>query len=107
MLEAATAKGLRTGENPARWRGRLDQLLPKPQRLSCGHHTFAICGRARLHGRSTRAQTRCHTNTAKPSDPVFTGAKGKRLSSMAMAMLLRRMGPAMTAHGFRSAFDCE
>jgi integrase len=42
---------------------------------------------------------------AKPSDPVLPSAKGgKPLSSMAMAMLLRRMGLAVTAHGFRSAF---
>jgi integrase len=42
---------------------------------------------------------------AKPTDPVFPSAKaGKPLSSMAMAMLLRRMGSAVTAHGFRSAF---
>lgn len=39
VLNAATAKGYRTGENPAAWRGRLDQLLPKRQRLSRGHHT--------------------------------------------------------------------
>ena len=26
------------GENPARWRGHLDQLLPKRQRLTRGHH---------------------------------------------------------------------
>jgi integrase len=38
VLDAAKAKGLRTGENPARWRGHLDQLLPKRQRLSRGHH---------------------------------------------------------------------
>ena len=29
VLDAAKAQGLRTGENPARWRGHLDQLLPK------------------------------------------------------------------------------
>src|SRR5215207_6570004 len=29
VLDAAKAKGLRTGENPARWRGHLDTLLPK------------------------------------------------------------------------------
>lgn len=39
VLDAAKAKGLRTGENPARWRGHLDQLLPKRPRLSRGHHT--------------------------------------------------------------------
>jgi len=38
VLDAAKAKGLRSGENPARWRGHLDQLLPKQQRLSRGHH---------------------------------------------------------------------
>jgi integrase len=38
VLDAAKAQGLRTGENPARWRGHLDQLLPKRQRLARGHH---------------------------------------------------------------------
>lgn len=38
VLDAARAKGLRTGENPARWRGHLDTLLPKRQKLQRGHH---------------------------------------------------------------------
>jgi integrase len=38
VLDAAKAQGLRSGENPARWRGHLDQLLPKRQRLARGHH---------------------------------------------------------------------
>jgi integrase len=38
VLSAAKAKGLRSGENPAAWRGHLDQLLPKRQRLTRGHH---------------------------------------------------------------------
>jgi integrase len=38
ILDAAKAQGLRSGENPARWRGHLDQLLPKRQRLTRGHH---------------------------------------------------------------------
>jgi integrase len=38
VLDAARAQGLRSGENPARWRGHLDQLLPKRQRLTRGHH---------------------------------------------------------------------
>jgi integrase len=37
VLDAAKASGLRTGENPARWRGHLDQLLPKRQRLEQKH----------------------------------------------------------------------
>ncbi len=38
VLDAARARGLRSGENPARWRGHLDQILPKRQKLSRGHH---------------------------------------------------------------------
>jgi integrase len=38
VLNAAKAKGYRWGENPAAWRGHLDQLLPKRQRLMRGHH---------------------------------------------------------------------
>jgi integrase len=38
VLDAARAKGLREGENPARWRGNLDHLLPKRSKLACGHH---------------------------------------------------------------------
>ena len=38
VLDAAKAKGLRTGDNPARWRGHLSHLLPKRQVLSRGHH---------------------------------------------------------------------
>ena len=38
VLDAAKAKGFRMGENPARWRGHLDSLLPKRQKLTRGHH---------------------------------------------------------------------
>lgn len=38
VLDAAKAKGFRSGENPARWRGHLDHLLPKRQKLQRGHH---------------------------------------------------------------------
>jgi integrase len=38
VLDAAKAKGFREGENPARWRGHLDHLLPKRPKLSRGHH---------------------------------------------------------------------
>jgi integrase len=38
VLDAAKAQGLRSGENPARWRGHLNQLLPKRPRLTRGHH---------------------------------------------------------------------
>jgi integrase len=38
VLDAAKAKGFRSGENPARWRGHLDALLPKRRKLTRGHH---------------------------------------------------------------------
>jgi integrase len=38
VLEAAKARGFRQGENPARWRGHLDHLLPRPSKLTRGHH---------------------------------------------------------------------
>lgn len=38
VLDAAKAKGLRSGENPARWRGHLDSLLPRRHKLQHGHH---------------------------------------------------------------------
>jgi integrase len=38
VLDAAKVAGLRSGENPARWRGHLDAILPKRQRLTRGHH---------------------------------------------------------------------
>lgn len=38
VLDAAAARGLRSRDNPARWRGHLSALLPKRQRLTRGHH---------------------------------------------------------------------
>jgi integrase len=38
ILDAAKAKGFRNGENPARWRGHLDHLLPRQSKLARGHH---------------------------------------------------------------------
>ena len=38
VLDAAKAKGLRKGDNPAVWRGHLSATLPKPGKLARGHH---------------------------------------------------------------------
>lgn len=38
VLDFAKAKGWRTGENPALWRGHLRNVLPARQKLSRGHH---------------------------------------------------------------------
>jgi integrase len=60
ILDAAKVRGLRTGENPARWRGHLDKILPRRAHLSRGHHAampyqdlpaFLV----KLHGRDSIA----------------------------------------------------
>ena len=38
VLDAAKAQGFRSGENPARWKGHLDAMLSKRQKLTRGHH---------------------------------------------------------------------
>lgn len=38
ILNAAKAQGLRTGENPALWRGHLDQILARRKKSSIKHH---------------------------------------------------------------------
>jgi integrase len=164
VLDAAKARGHRSGENPARWRGHLDQLLPKRQRLSRGHHKalaydalpafmvdlrsrdavaaraleFLILTAARsgevlgAHADEIDLEKRVWTIPPErmkagrehrvPLSPraveivsaiqalgrprfLFPGPKPKApLSSMAMAMLLRRMKSDVTVHGFRSTF---
>ena len=39
VLSWAAARGYRAKENPAAWRGNLDQVLPKPSKVNnCAHH---------------------------------------------------------------------
>jgi integrase len=38
ILDAAKARGYRDGENPARWRGHIAQILPARAKLARGHH---------------------------------------------------------------------
>lgn len=42
ILDAAKARGLRDGENPARWRGHLDKLLPKRSKIQPVQHHAAL-----------------------------------------------------------------
>jgi len=61
VLDAAKVKGLRDGENPARWRGHLSTLLPKRQKLAARGHQRAMpyadvpAFVARLHGSKAMA----------------------------------------------------
>jgi integrase len=169
VLDAAKARGLRSGENPARWRGHMDHLLPKRQKLTRGHHAampyeqlpafiselrrreavaaraleFLILTAARsgevLGARWDEIDMEAKVWTVPASRmkagrehrvPLSTPAltvleavkplavepgsgraavfpsqqRGKPLSAMALAMLMRRIGAAWTVHGFRSSF---
>jgi integrase len=164
ILDYAKARNYRTGENPARWRGHLDHLLPRPEKVSKVEHHAALDYReagefmADLRGRdstSARAlefliltaartgevigatwneidlQSRVWTipgnrmkggrehrvplsnraveivrimQSRREGDFVFTGMRGGGLSNMTLLAMLRTMGKAVTAHGFRASF---
>lgn len=42
VLDWARVHGLRSGDNPARWRGHLDKLLPKPTKVTKPRHHEAM-----------------------------------------------------------------
>ncbi len=42
VIDYASALGIRTGDNPARWRGHLDHLLPKPTKVRAVKHHPAL-----------------------------------------------------------------
>src|SRR5215831_9421502 len=42
ILDYAKARGWREGENPARWRGHLDQLLPSRRKVQRVEHHDAV-----------------------------------------------------------------
>jgi integrase len=170
VLDYATARGWRGGENPARWRGHLDNLLPARSKVAKVEHHAALPWRgigafmatlAQEEGMSALALRFAILTAARTGEVigaewceidmqmavwmvpagrmkaarehrvplsdgamavlrevatlrtnpravgfVFPGGKaGKPLSSMALLMLLRRMGRGdLTAHGFRSTF---
>jgi integrase len=42
IMDFARARNWRSGENPARWRGHLDQLLPRPKKLKPVEHLASL-----------------------------------------------------------------
>lgn len=42
VIDYASALGIRSGDNPARWRGHLDHLLPKPKKVRAVKHHPAL-----------------------------------------------------------------
>ena len=162
ILDAAKVREYRSGENPARWRGHLANLLPSRPKLSRGHHKAlpydevpALLSALRSHRAVSALALEFTILTAARSGEVlgasweeidfkkrawtipahrmkagrehrvplsdqaihilrlaqklgkthvFPGQRGGAMSSMAMLMLLRRMQPGITVHGFRSSF---
>lgn len=163
ILASATTRKLRSGLNPAAWRGHLETILPKPTRITPVKHHPALPYKEIpnfikvLHAKDGVASLALeflilHANRsgevlnglrseisedgtwiipakrmkakrehripigkrgfeilaiAKCLDPdskYLFSINGKPLSSMAMAMMLRKINPEITVHGFRSSF---
>ena len=162
ILAAATTKRLRTGMNPALWRGLLQTILPAPKRFQKVEHHKALPYRAlpafmtkllemegvsalaleflilnanrtsevtdalwsevegdiwtipanRMKARVEHRIPLCNrsleilniSKTLEPDSAYLFSRRGKKLSNMAMSMMLRRMGADVTVHGFRSTF---
>lgn len=162
ILAAATTRKLRTGMNPALWRGLLQTILPAPKKFQKVKHHKALPYRSlpafmtklremesmaalaleflilnanrtsevtdalrvevtgvvwtipadRMKARVEHRIPLCKRSLeileiakALDEDSEFLfSKKGKKLSNMAMPMMLRRMGEGVTVHGFRSTF---
>lgn len=162
ILAAATTRKLRTGMNPALWRGLLQTILPAPKKFQKVKHHKALPYRSlpafmtklretegiaalaleflilnanrtsevtdalrvevtgdiwtipadRMKARVEHRVPLCKRSLeileiakAFDEDSKFLfSRKGKKLSNMAMPMMLRRMGEDVTVHGFRSTF---
>ncbi|RZJ47394.1 MAG: site-specific integrase [Brevundimonas sp.] len=72
VLSAAKARGLREGENPAIWRGHLDQLLTKAKRQK-GHH--AAMAYADVPSFITRLRDRSSISAKALEFTIFTAAR--------------------------------
>ena len=55
VWDLAKARGHCSGENPSRWRGHLDKLLPKRPRLTRGHHKAMSFAEVPAFGGALRA----------------------------------------------------
>lgn len=162
IFAAATTRKLRTGMNPALWRGLLQTILPAPGRFQKVKHHAALPYKdlpsfitllRELDGVAALALEFLILNASRSSevtDALWTevtggvwlipaermkarvehriplcrrsleilsiarsmdndsvylfSKKGKKLTNMAMPMILRRAVPGVTVHGFRSTF---
>ena len=75
VLAWATVRGYRSGDNPARWRGHLDQALPKPAKVAKVEH---------------------HAALAYAEVPAFVAKLGEREGTAAPALLFTILTAART-----------
>lgn len=164
VLDWAKVHGYREGENPARWKGNLDKVLPAPSKAKKVNHHAAMPYReigafmASLHNSSgvaalalefciltasrsgeVRGATWSEIDLAnaewtipasrmkggkehriplssrvvqvlsgipmgQPNEMIFKAPRGGMLSDMTLGAVVRRIGVAVTVHGFRSTF---
>lgn len=83
ILDAAKARGYREGENPARWRGHIAQILPARSRLTRGHHKAM----------------------AYEAIPAFVGALHKREAVAALALEFTILTAARTGEVIGAKWD--
>jgi integrase len=124
VLDWAKARGYRHGENPARWKGHLDHLLPARGKaleftiLRTGEVIGATWPEVDIQGRlwtipanRMKAGREHRVPLADVALAVLGQLQRDRerlfpVSNMAMAMVLRRMDRTeLTVHGFRSTFS--
>ncbi|CAE6852438.1 tyrosine-type recombinase/integrase [Paraburkholderia aspalathi] len=79
VLAWATTRGLRSGENPARWKGHLDTLLAKPSAVQNEEHHAALPydeigafmdGLRGMHGVAARALEFCILNASRTAEII-------------------------------------
>ena len=70
VLDWATVRELRNGDNPARWNGHLENVLPAPAEITKTKHHAALpyADHCRLHGRASNAGGRGRRSAGVP-DP--------------------------------------
>ena len=107
VLDYARVRRLRTGANPALWKGNLIHLLPPRPKLQRGHMPAmpyaeipAFMKRLRVsQGMSARALEYTILTVARESMTLEA-----TWGEMAMDMMLRDLATGCTPHGMRSAF---
>jgi integrase len=150
ILDWAKARGYRDGENPARWRGHLDKLLPRPSKVKRKKHHPALpyvelpefmselCNHDGVGGRALEfliltAARSGEVLLATPMEfdkaaamwtipaPRMKGNREHRvplsapalalvdivsnhIAKNAMGIVLAKLRPGLTVHGFRSTF---